>query len=148
MDLPSGNQTWLAGKSPISEGFDRKITDKWSIFQLKPCLIIGGYKPSIQMGRVYYCLSNTTHRPRGLPKPENRVNTKGNFARRQTTGRNWCSILLLGCQPKILLLQLFHTMIIHHKGFLQGFKKISKSPCPMQQLIIQSIRFLICFRKI
>ena len=31
--LPSGNQAWLAGKSPINGGFDRKITHTWSIFQ-------------------------------------------------------------------------------------------------------------------
>ena len=31
--LPSGLQTWLAGRSPINGGFDRKITGKWSIFQ-------------------------------------------------------------------------------------------------------------------
>ena len=29
--IPSGNQTWLAGKSPINGGFNRKITYRWSI---------------------------------------------------------------------------------------------------------------------
>ena len=32
MFIPFCNQTWLAGKSLINGGFDRKITDKWSIF--------------------------------------------------------------------------------------------------------------------
>ena len=32
-DLPSGNETLLAGKSPRIGGFRRKITDRWSIFQ-------------------------------------------------------------------------------------------------------------------
>ena len=27
------HQTWLAGKSAINKGFNRKITEKWSIFQ-------------------------------------------------------------------------------------------------------------------
>ena len=31
--IPYGNQTWLAGKYPINGGFNRKITDTWSIFQ-------------------------------------------------------------------------------------------------------------------
>ena len=30
--LPSGNQTWLAQKSPRNGGVDRNINDKWSIF--------------------------------------------------------------------------------------------------------------------
>ena len=29
-----GNQTWQAGKSPMNGTFNRKITDKWSIFHL------------------------------------------------------------------------------------------------------------------
>ena len=31
--LPSGNQTWLAGRYPMNGGFHGKLTDKWSIFQ-------------------------------------------------------------------------------------------------------------------
>ena len=31
--IPSGNQTWLAGKFCINGGIDRKIIDKWSVFQ-------------------------------------------------------------------------------------------------------------------
>ena len=30
--VPSGNQTWLAGKSPMNGGVNRTITYKWSIF--------------------------------------------------------------------------------------------------------------------
>ena len=33
MGLPSANQTWLDGKSPITGSLSRKIYDKWSIFQ-------------------------------------------------------------------------------------------------------------------
>ena len=42
LGLPSGNQTWLAGKSPINGGFSRKITYKLFFFFLL-CLITGGY---------------------------------------------------------------------------------------------------------
>ena len=31
LEITSGNQTWLAGKSPMNGGLIRKITDKWSI---------------------------------------------------------------------------------------------------------------------
>ena len=31
--ISSGNQKWLAGKSTMNGGFNRKITCKWSIFQ-------------------------------------------------------------------------------------------------------------------
>ena len=42
--VPSGNQTWLAGKSPIYGGFYRKITDKWSIFHCHVWLPEGSHQ--------------------------------------------------------------------------------------------------------
>ena len=48
--LPSGNQTWLAGKSPINGGFAGNIIPFYGGFSSKPCLIIRGYqvdKPEI-----------------------------------------------------------------------------------------------------
>ena len=36
--LPSGNQTWLTGKSTINGGFDRNITFLNGLFSSTPCL--------------------------------------------------------------------------------------------------------------
>ena len=40
--IPSGNQTWLAGKSPMNGGFRRKFIDFYGPFSSTPCLITGG----------------------------------------------------------------------------------------------------------
>ena len=52
-ELPSGDQTWLAGKSLINGGFKRKLTDKWSIFHCHVWLPEGMIKGSLCTERLY-----------------------------------------------------------------------------------------------
>ena len=50
------HQTWLAGKSPMNDGFMRKITDKWSIFQHA----MFDYRRASHVCKFTYCLFSIT----------------------------------------------------------------------------------------